>query len=170
MSFELDYIRIRWKQRPDFTGAAFPFGCVYERGVSRPVIRGMVEGRVRALPAAYEILCQDCLTPEDLSLPRDKQRHAVGCLRAPAVPSIHERETAPGGAPALPREMAPAALLADLEQAAQPAGGALDWGPETSAAPAQGVPRQFTPPPEGASLGTVDMKPQRPQQQKGRRA
>jgi len=178
MSFELDFVRIRWKQKPDFTGAAFPFGCVYERGISRPVIRGMVEGRVRALPLAYEILCADCLTPEVLGKPKGEQPHAPGCLRAPKKePSVHERDTVPGGA-ALPREMAPPDLLEDMEQAYLPGAAetlapavqqALDALPEDVQPvplpePAQ-VPREFKyPTREG--LGTAE-RPYR-QQRRGR--
>lgn len=170
MSFELDYVRIRWKQKPDFTGAAFPFGCVYERGISRPVIRGMVEGRVRALPAAYEILCPDCLTPEDPKVPQAQQKHAPGCLRAPKVaapapapaPAL-ERDTVPGG-PALPREMAPADLLAELEQPR-----ALDWSDaDPTPAPAAVQRPTAADVPQRPGLGSVDVRPVQRGQQKGR--
>ena len=84
MSFETDRVRVRWKAQPDFSGAAAPFGCVYERGVSQPVHRFLVQARVKAFPAVYELLCPECQEAEDPALPAEAQPHKAGCALAPA--------------------------------------------------------------------------------------
>lgn len=63
---------------PDFDGAAGPYGCVYTRGISQPVVRAMVMHRVRVLPQVYRLLCEDCCESEG-------EAHKADCSKAPPV-------------------------------------------------------------------------------------
>lgn len=147
-SVETDRVRVIWKAKPDFNGAAWPFGAVYTRGVSSPVLRFMVAPRVKALRHAYALACPECATPEDSGKGPAEQAHATGCSLAPLAPP----------APAL--EQAPQPVLSAL-----PAEVALAEAPVIAAQVQAAVNAP-------ASLGTVDVRPLvRPAaQQKGRRA
>lgn len=140
-SVETERVRVIWKARPNFNGAAWPFAAVYTQGVSSPVLRFMVAPRVKALRHAYALACAECGTEEDPDKGPAEQAHAAGCSKAPPAPLETAAQQAPAPppalldtapeAPALPRKEVPPALLAE---------------PIPAAPEAPSAPRQVTPP------------------------